>query len=290
MWLALSTGPGLLALAILVWAGSLRSRALPSTPALAKLGVGTVAEAAFLAGGPERVADTVLVALWEKERVTIEDRWVRVVRPVADDPLERAALGVLGEEWGAPLDRVRAELIGSPLVRDIGEGLASRGLTYLPRQRRAWGRAIVLCRLIAGFALLSAPFSLVALSLGEPARTVWTLLGPALGLVALIGSFVLAPPSSSLPPLGRETMRQLRAHRPRLVDSLAGAVALGGVAVLGAELVEQFRGAILAAATAPAASATSPSWGAGCGAAGGCGGDGGSGGGGCGGGSGGCGG
>ncbi|MFF8839184.1 TIGR04222 domain-containing membrane protein [Streptomyces sp. NPDC015130] len=94
-------------------------------------------EAAFLNGGPARVADTALAALQYDGRIAIGGPGiVAVVRPVAHDPVERA---VLEEHAAAPhgaLHHLRLAVMRHPAVQEIGDGLAGRGLIVEPSRRR----------------------------------------------------------------------------------------------------------------------------------------------------------
>ncbi|WP_405858608.1 TIGR04222 domain-containing membrane protein [Streptomyces sp. NBC_00090] len=94
-------------------------------------------EAAFLNGGPARVADTAIAALQADGRLAIGGPGiVAVVRPTAYDPVERA---VLQEHAAAPhgaLHHLRLAVMRHPAVQEIGDGLAGRGLIVAPATRR----------------------------------------------------------------------------------------------------------------------------------------------------------
>lgn len=100
-------------------------------------------EAAFLNGGPARVVDTALTALHTDGRVVIGGPGiVSVLRPQAQDPVERAVLHELALAPNGALHLLRPAVMRHPAVQEIGDGLAARGLLARPeelRRRRRWG-------------------------------------------------------------------------------------------------------------------------------------------------------
>ncbi|MFE2559277.1 TIGR04222 domain-containing membrane protein [Streptomyces sp. NPDC059352] len=111
-------------------------------------------EAAFLNGGPARVADTAIAALQADGRLAIGGPGiVAVVRPTAYDPVERA---VLQEHAAAPhgaLHHLRLAVMRHPAVQEIGDGLAGRGLIVAPATRRTTLRWCLALGLTAFFLL-----------------------------------------------------------------------------------------------------------------------------------------
>ncbi|MFF8808784.1 TIGR04222 domain-containing membrane protein [Streptomyces omiyaensis] len=118
-----------------------------------------VYEAAFLGGGPGRVADTALAAMHVDGRLAIGGPGVVAVdRAVAHDPVERA---VLDTHAGAPhgaLHTLRLGVMTHPAVQEIGDGLAARGLVVVPARRRTLRRR---CLSLALAAFLMLPVSVV---------------------------------------------------------------------------------------------------------------------------------
>ncbi|MBT2364106.1 TIGR04222 domain-containing membrane protein [Streptomyces sp. ISL-10] len=100
-------------------------------------------EAAFLAGGPARVADAALAALHTEGRIVIGGPGVvTALRQVAHDPVEREVLQALAAAPGCALHVLRRGVMRSPAVQEIGHALAARGLMTPPRQHSglaAWG-------------------------------------------------------------------------------------------------------------------------------------------------------
>ncbi|MEU0360470.1 TIGR04222 domain-containing membrane protein [Streptomyces cyaneofuscatus] len=101
-------------------------------------------EAAFLNGGPARVTDTALTALYADGRVLIGGPGIiSVQRAHAQDPVERAVLQVLSTAPSGSLHAVREAVMHHPAVQEIGDGLARRGLLVRPaesRPVRRWAR------------------------------------------------------------------------------------------------------------------------------------------------------
>ncbi|MFI0820652.1 TIGR04222 domain-containing membrane protein [Streptomyces sp. NPDC021098] len=105
-------------------------------------GVNDLVEAAFLAGGPGRVADTVISEMHTDGRLAVGRPGVVSVRqPVARNPVENALLTVLTHAPNGALDRLRRELMRTPEVQGIGDELARRGLMVHPGALRFWRKA-----------------------------------------------------------------------------------------------------------------------------------------------------
>ncbi|MFC7218398.1 TIGR04222 domain-containing membrane protein [Streptomyces polyrhachis] len=197
-----------------------------------------VLEAAFLAGGPGRVADTVLAVMHEGGliRVTTAPGGSRVdvLRPTAREPVERAVLAAVGGDWSAPLAAVRAQVMRDPSVQEIGDSLAAAGLLYPPPVLRHWRRVALVFTLVV-FATI--PLSVLAAILT-------TAPGPALGILTafvtlVVGGLAFAPRSARTTPAGREALRGLRARNPwappgtvAVGGAVAGVVAVAGVGEL----------------------------------------------------------
>ncbi|MBI0299899.1 TIGR04222 domain-containing membrane protein [Streptomyces sp. PRKS01-29] len=116
-------------------------------------------EAAFLAGGPGRVADTVISVMYADGRLAIGGPGVISVRqPVARGPVEEELLRLCALSPHGGLHWLRRELMRSPAVQAIGDQLAGRGLMVRPDALRFWrGLArtqIGLCAIGAFLAIL----------------------------------------------------------------------------------------------------------------------------------------
>ncbi|EFL22598.1 putative integral membrane protein, partial [Streptomyces himastatinicus ATCC 53653] len=68
-------------------------------------------EAAFLAGGPRRVADLALVSMARERRLLLAHTgWVTVVDPDGRDDLERSVIAAIGPRGQSPVPPVRTAL------------------------------------------------------------------------------------------------------------------------------------------------------------------------------------
>ncbi|TXS57382.1 TIGR04222 domain-containing membrane protein [Streptomyces sp. t39] len=154
-------------LALLVWSAVIVSSvllavrvsaALRGTPAHLAPQLGAY-EAAFLAGGPARVADAALASLHADGRIRVgAPGVVSVVSTTARHPVERAVLDAPALAPSGALAAVRGEVMRAPAVQGIGDALAARGLLTVPTGHRGlatWGAVQgVLC-------LVGLPVSLV---------------------------------------------------------------------------------------------------------------------------------
>ncbi|WP_179892231.1 TIGR04222 domain-containing membrane protein [Streptomyces sp. rh34] len=94
-------------------------------------------EAAFLNGGPARVADTALTSLQSNGRILIGGPGIVSVRwAEPHDPVEHAVLQELSAAPSGALHVVREAVMRHPAVQEIGDGLAARGLLVPPHRTR----------------------------------------------------------------------------------------------------------------------------------------------------------
>ncbi|WP_049565178.1 TIGR04222 domain-containing membrane protein [Streptomyces sp. SBT349] len=223
----------------------------------------TLHEVAFLSGGPERVGETVICAMREKERIAVEGGAVRVQRPVADDEFERELLSLCGD-WEAPLSTVRAGLARSAPVQRVGDALAARGLLWLPGLYRPWRRAASRNAAVGSVVFLLA--TALLLWSDAPPLAAGALMGAA-ALTLTVGAALAPGRGGRLTDSGRGTLGRLRRRGAAAAEApVAMAFALGGAAVL-TDVV--LRDQLTAAAPSAAAAASSPGgvgW-VGCGAA-----------------------
>ncbi|MFC5029537.1 TIGR04222 domain-containing membrane protein [Streptomyces sp. So13.3] len=179
-------------------------------------------ETAFLAGGPGRVADTVIAAMHADGRIAVDaSGQLTVLRPVASNPVETALLEACGAEWGGGLRQVRtAVLTGSP-VQSIGDRLARRGLFFQPEVHRRWRRVSTLhktvwCLLL--FLSLAEVMPHLVVGSGLP-LFVRVLPGLAVGLFVLL---TCSAPRGRLTPAGKRVLHGLRlSNRPLLASRTA---------------------------------------------------------------------
>lgn len=89
----------------------------------------TLYEAAFLSGGPARVADLTLVSMARQRRLLLAHTgWATVVDPHGRDDIERSVIGAIGPEGQSPLAPVRATAAAADAVHGLADRLVSAGL------------------------------------------------------------------------------------------------------------------------------------------------------------------
>jgi uncharacterized protein (TIGR04222 family) len=89
----------------------------------------TLYEAAFLSGGPGRVADLTLVSMARQQRLLLAHTgWATVVDPRGRDDMERSVIGAIGPEGQSRIAPVRAAAAAADAVGGIADRLVSAGL------------------------------------------------------------------------------------------------------------------------------------------------------------------
>ncbi|MGW8994719.1 TIGR04222 domain-containing membrane protein [Streptomyces zhihengii] len=200
----------------------------------------TLYEAAYLAGGPGRVADLALVAMHGRRGLLLAHTgWTTVVDPDAEDTLERsviAAAGPAGQELTAS---VRTAVAAGGAVRAVGDRLVRAGLAVPDRARTAVVSALRAVRATSLLIPALAVCAVLTLPGGrEPGPVaVWFTLPLALTLGALaMAAMEVRPYTRFASPLGAHRLSAFAEHtaaggqgteRARLT-----AVALHGVGVL----------------------------------------------------------
>ncbi|SEC19113.1 TIGR04222 domain-containing protein [Streptomyces sp. 2131.1] len=155
----------------------------------------TLYEAAFLAGGPHRVADLALVSMHLRRRLLLAHTgWATVVDPEGRDEVERTVIRAIGPEGQSPIGPVRASAAAADAVRDVADRLVDRGLAM---PRGADMAAAV--RAVRGAALLVAALGAAVLVPGGPdtGRPGWFALPLALTLGCLVIARIEAHPYGS---------------------------------------------------------------------------------------------
>ncbi|MFE9771785.1 TIGR04222 domain-containing membrane protein [Streptomyces sp. NPDC005931] len=127
----------------------------------------TLYEAAFLSGGPARVADVTLVAMARQRRLLLaRTGWATVVDPRGRDEMERSVIGAIGPEGQSRIAPVRAAAATADAVRGIADRLVSAGLavpdeasgtTVAEAVRQVRLAALAVVGLAAAALLLPAP-------------------------------------------------------------------------------------------------------------------------------------
>ncbi|MGW1275624.1 TIGR04222 domain-containing membrane protein [Streptomyces tsukubensis] len=301
------------ALTVALACAAFATRARPHGGRVSTTGVIDVYDAAFLRGGPLRVADTVIAHLHDKKYLAVaRPGTVSVLRGGVDGDVPKAALALARSTENSVLSTLRRAVAFSPAVQGIGDRLHSRGLLAPPSAAR---RAVHLWAKIQFLALFLAAPAAIGLTIylsvsDEPGAVVF--LTPVVVIGVIVTGRCGQVTRGRLTAEGRNTLKvYVMGHR---VDGrVAAKVAMRGPKAITDRTVREL---VLAAAAIPLTSyaisgtngsptaAFVPTWcgtaddgggsdggcgGGGCGggSGGGCGGGGGGGGGGCGGGGGG---
>lgn len=194
----------------------------------------SVLDAAFLAGGPPRVADVLLTGMHRDGRVVVSSLGqVTLTSRAVVRPLENAVVDIFGVRRSAGLATLRGELMRHRDVQALGNRLAAQGLLVRPALEQRWRHA----RGHVGLALM--PFALFSFIHGfsdeggrQWAHPVWLMLGTAVTAVVLMR--VLGPPRGRLTRLGKAELDRLTRRNPWAVPGGAPDLALlGMVALLG---------------------------------------------------------
>ncbi|WFB85232.1 MULTISPECIES: TIGR04222 domain-containing membrane protein [Streptomyces] len=124
----------------------------------------TLYEAAFLSGGPRRVADLTLVSMARQRRLLLAHTgWATVVDPCGRDDMERSVIGAIGPEGQSRIAPVRAAAATADAVRGLADRLVGAGLAVpdggaggvADGVRRVRAAAATVCAL--GLAALALP-------------------------------------------------------------------------------------------------------------------------------------
>ncbi|MGW1026535.1 TIGR04222 domain-containing membrane protein [Streptomyces sp. NPDC002577] len=191
-------------------------------------------EAAFLSGGPGRVADTVITAMHEDGRLAVV--WPGIVSiaqgAAARNPAESALLETHSAASNGALHQLRVGVMRSPAVQSVGDGLAARGLLIQPgalRPVRRWALTqILLC--VAGFALA------MVLTVVQFAQSdaydfevpLFFVVFPAVALGVVVGAVCAARTRSRLTGAGQSALRQYAGSPAARARGAAHLVAMGG--------------------------------------------------------------
>ncbi|MGV9287490.1 TIGR04222 domain-containing membrane protein [Streptomyces sp. NPDC003719] len=128
----------------------------------------TLYEAAFLSGGPRRVAELTLVSMARQRRLLLAHTgWATVVDPRGRDEMERSVLGAIGPEGQSRIAPVRAAAATADAVRGLADRLVGAGLavpdgarSIAAGVRRVRLAALTVCALGAAALALPVPSDL----------------------------------------------------------------------------------------------------------------------------------
>ncbi|MBA4864151.1 TIGR04222 domain-containing membrane protein [Streptomyces sp. PSKA54] len=191
-------------------------------------------EAAFLSGGPGRVADTVITAMHEDGRLVVGWPGIVSIRQgaAAHNPAESALITAHSAAPNGALHQLRVFVMRSPAVQSIGDGLAARGLLIQPgalRPIRRWAiTQILLC--LAGFPLaIVLTFVQFAHYDGYDFALPFVFqVFPAVLFGIVVGAVCSARAGKRLTGAGQSALRQYAASPAARTGSAAHLVAMGG--------------------------------------------------------------
>ncbi|MFE7835043.1 TIGR04222 domain-containing membrane protein [Streptomyces sp. NPDC057474] len=198
----------------------------------------TLYEAAFLSGGPARVADLTLVSMARQRRILLAHTgWATVVDPDGRDEMERSVIGAIGPGGQSRIAPVRRTAAATEPVRRLSDRLVAAGLAVPDAARTDVSDAVTQVR---GAAL--GVCGLGALALMLPSQgfqeqrllvSLWFALPLVLTLSCLVIAHVEGPPCTRW--ASPEGLRVLEAVAGRGGGDLADLVS---VAVWGVGAVE----------------------------------------------------
>ncbi|MEU3860342.1 TIGR04222 domain-containing membrane protein [Streptomyces sp. NPDC028722] len=232
-WAFAGTSSALLCLAA-VRAAAAEAR---DTPADRERGL-TLYEAAFLSGGPARVADVTLVSMARQRRLLLAHTgWATVVDPRGRDEMERSVIGAIGPEGQSRIAPVRARAAGAEAVGRLADGLVRAGLA-VPEGAGVTVEAAV--RRVRAAAVAVVALGVTALLLPVPTGTprplvgLWFALPLTLSLSCLaIARFEVHPYSRWACPAGQRLLGALAGRPAGDEQSFLTSVAVRGVRAIG---------------------------------------------------------
>jgi uncharacterized protein (TIGR04222 family) len=183
----------------------------------------TLYEAAFLSGGPGRVAELTLVSMARQRRLLLAHTgWATVVDPRGRDEMERSVIGAIGPEGQSRITPLRAAAAGADAVRGLADRLTGAGLavpdgartTVAAGVRQVRGAALTVLALGAAALLMPAPSDMPRLLMAA-----WFGLPLALTLSCLALARIEAHPYSRwASPAGQRLLAALTRHTPAAAD------------------------------------------------------------------------
>ncbi|MFF5857227.1 TIGR04222 domain-containing membrane protein [Streptomyces sp. NPDC012751] len=198
----------------------------------------TLYEAAFLSGGPARVADVTLVSMARERRLLLAHTgWATVVDPHGRDEMERSVIGAIGPEGQSRIAPVRARAAGAQAVRRLSDGLVRAGLAVPEGTGTTVGSAV---RQVRAAVPVVVALGVTALLLPVPTGTprllvgLWFALPLTLTLSCLaIARFEAHPYSRWASPAGQRLLSALTGRPAGDERSLLTSVAVRGVRAIG---------------------------------------------------------
>ncbi|WP_037671801.1 TIGR04222 domain-containing membrane protein [Streptomyces griseus] len=200
----------------------------------------TLYEAAFLSGGPARVAELTLVSMARQCRLLLAHTgWATVVDPRGQDDMERSVIGAIGPEGQSRIAPVRAAAAAADAVRGLADRLVSAGLAVPDGARTTVGAGVRQVRLAAVVVLALGAAALLAPVPSDMPRdliAVWFALPLALTLSCLaITRVEVHPYSRWASPAGQRLLGALSRRTEGAGDDrgFLTSVAVRGVRAIG---------------------------------------------------------
>ncbi|WP_020122142.1 TIGR04222 domain-containing membrane protein [Streptomyces canus] len=199
----------------------------------------TLYEAAFLSGGPRRVADLTLVSMARQRRLLLAHTgWATVVDPRGRDEMERTVIGAIGPEGQSRIAPVRAVAASAEAVRGLADRLVAAGLAVPAGTRSGIAAGIRQVRLAAVAVVALGAIALLTPAPSEMPRhlvALWFALPFALTVSCLaIARMEVHPYSRWASPAGQRLLGTLT-RRPGGTDerTYLTRVAVRGISAIG---------------------------------------------------------
>ncbi|WP_118082402.1 TIGR04222 domain-containing membrane protein [Streptomyces sp. CC0208] len=199
----------------------------------------TLYEAAFLSGGPRRVADLTLVSMARQRRLLLAHTgWATVVDPRGRDEMERTVIGAIGPEGQSRIAPVRAVAASAEAVRGLADRLVDAGLAMPAGTRSGIAAAVRQVRVAAVAVIALGAIALLTPAPSEMPRhlvALWFALPLALTLSCLaIARMEVHPYSRWASPAGQRLLGTLT-RRPAGTDerTYLTSVAVRGISAIG---------------------------------------------------------
>ncbi|MEU9144816.1 TIGR04222 domain-containing membrane protein [Streptomyces sp. NPDC048349] len=174
-------------------------------------------EAAYLAGGPGRVADLTLLSMHRQRRLLLAHTgWATVLDPVGRDAHERSVLGAFGPDGQSPVPDLRSAVAAGDAVRALAERLGEAGLAPPADAALGVGEGVRAVRAATLLVLAMAGAALAAPTGGSTTTIVlgWFALPLLLGAGCLaIARFETHPYSRWASPAGQRLLHALERER-----------------------------------------------------------------------------
>ncbi|WEO94601.1 TIGR04222 domain-containing membrane protein [Streptomyces sp. FXJ1.172] len=198
----------------------------------------TLYEAAFLSGGPSRVADVTMVSMARQRRLLLAHTgWATVVDPRGRDEMEQSVIRAIGPQGQSRIQPVRARAAGTEAVRRLADRLERAGLAVPDGAGTTVAAAVRQVRAAAlAVAALGATALLLPLQTGTPRLLIglWFALPLTLSLSCLvIARFEVHPYSRWASPAGLRLLGTLTRRPAGDERSFLTSVAVRGIRAIG---------------------------------------------------------